>query len=202
MEKKSEELRRVWRDLPVKLTDVEWIEVAREKSAREVELREFEANQKEEAAASAAKAKEIKRAIDQLGHRVLTQSTVRPVECFERYVFGETRAKDVVEIVRVDTEEVVQRREPTQAETQRRLPGVGASALPADMAPDDPELLGEADAAAADLFEEDADASSSDSDDGEIFVDDDPSGAGDWESSPKKPKAKAKAKAKTKKGER
>lgn len=206
-EKKSEELRRVWRDLPVTLTDAEWIEVAREKAARERELREFESNQKEEAAAAAAKAKEIKRSIDQLGARVESKSAIRPVECFERYVFGESRAKDLVEIVRVDTGEVVQRREPTQAETQRRLPGVGASALPADIAPDDPELLGEADAAAADLFEEDAEASASDDseddklEDGEL-VDADP--FGDTEHDAKSlPKAKAKkGKGKAKKGKR
>lgn len=111
----------VLRELPVELADQELLEVARDKARREAALEELQASFTDVKRDWNARIEADEKVIAQLGAIVRTGQRRQPVDCFERYqTEGEHKGK--VEVVRKDTDEVVERRVADLLEARNALP--------------------------------------------------------------------------------
>lgn len=103
------------RDLPVKLGEDEVTKALRRWADRHAEL-EMVDNQKSDTVASFARRKaEIEADMKILRDECRNEERIMPVECYERFAAG------MIEIVRSDTGEVVDRRPASAAERQRDM---------------------------------------------------------------------------------
>jgi hypothetical protein len=113
--------KRVLRELPVKLTDRELLDVAKQKSDAESELEELQAEFAETKREWNARIEAIETRIARHAAEFREGTQKRPVECHERYVReGEHAGK--VETVRLDIGEVVDRRVADLLEARNALP--------------------------------------------------------------------------------
>jgi len=143
-----EVLRRLQKNLPVVLSEVDQLEVAKAKARRERELRQLEKDKSESNASFTTKIKEKEAEIEKLGDELDAEARVMAVDVFER--FSSATGSKMIETVRADTGAVVDRRAASLGELQRHLPNLSGKPMSVlgDMEPGD--LLAEAEAAGED----------------------------------------------------
>lgn len=120
------------RELPVRLTDIERLEIAEAKAKLEAELDEHRAEESDRRREASEREKEIEKRIAVMGAELRTREQRRVVICYERWEAGQ------VVIVRqdvdpVDAESVVERRAANLAEAQKVMPGAGQPAKNGDV---------------------------------------------------------------------
>lgn len=126
------------RELPVRLTDLERLELADRKAAAEEELAAHQNSMAEQRRELAKHGAAIARRIVDMGTALRERQERRVVVCYERWANGQ------IEVVRRDTDprdpaSIVDRRPATIEESQRAIAGLtGAPAAPADAEPDEP----------------------------------------------------------------
>jgi hypothetical protein len=109
------------RELPVRLTDAERLEIAEAKAMAESELDEHSATEADRRREAAKRGEEIEKRIAVMGAELRTREQRRVVLCYERWKAGQ------VEVVRRDLDprdpqSVVERRAANLAEAQRAIP--------------------------------------------------------------------------------
>jgi hypothetical protein len=131
------------RELPVRLTDLERLELADRKAAAEDELAAHQNRMAEVRRDMAKQAEAIARRIADMGTALRERQERRVVVCYERWAHGQ------IEVVRRDIDprdqaSLVDRRPATIEESQRAIAGLtGAPAAPAaDAEPDGPPAKG------------------------------------------------------------
>jgi hypothetical protein len=109
------------RELPVALTNNEFVELARYKARLELERDEAESTFAERKNEHAQRLKDLEARIGKAGAELRTGEQKRVVECVQRYVrSGEHAGK--VETVRLDTDEVVERHAADLLESRQAVP--------------------------------------------------------------------------------
>jgi len=126
------------RELPVRLTDLERLELADRKAAAEDELAAHQNRMAEVRRELAKQGGELARRIVEMGTALRERQERRVVVCYERWAHGQ------IEVVRRDVDprdpaSIVDRRPATIEESQRAIAGLtGAPAAPAaDSEPDE-----------------------------------------------------------------
>lgn len=109
------------RELPVRLTDAERLEIAEAKALAEAQLDEHSAEEADRRREATKRAEEIEKRIAVMGAELRTREQRRVVLCYERWKAGQ------VEVVRRDLDprdplSVVERRAANLAEAQRAIP--------------------------------------------------------------------------------
>jgi hypothetical protein len=127
------------RELPVRLTDLERLELADRKAAAEDELADHQTRMAEQRRELAKQGEAIARRIADMGTALRERQERRVVVCYERWANGQ------IEVVRRDVDprdaaSIVDRRPATLAESQHAIAGLtSAPAAPAaDAEPDAP----------------------------------------------------------------
>ena len=131
------------RELPVRLTDLERLELADRKAAAEDELAAHQARMAEQRRELAKQGEAIARRITEMGTALRERQERRVVVCYERWANGQ------IEVVRRDVDprdpaSIVDRRPATIEESQHAIAGLtGApAATAADAEPDEPPAKG------------------------------------------------------------
>ena len=131
------------RELPVRLTDLERLELADRKAAAEDELAAHQTRMAEVRRELAKHGEAIAKRIVEMGTALRERQERRVVVCYERWANGQ------IEVVRRDVDprdpaSIVDRRPATIEESQRAIAGLtGAlAAPPADAAPEEPPAKG------------------------------------------------------------
>lgn len=119
-------LRQGVKQLPVPLTPSEFNALAKKKARAEAELRQIEQDAADTAKSFKQRVSDVEKTIERMGAELVAESVDRAVEFVERYNFGPPTA--MIELVRLDTGAVFDRRAPSIGEMQRFLPGVGGPA--------------------------------------------------------------------------
>jgi hypothetical protein len=104
-------------DLPVRLTAAEKALKAEQLVADMHEIQDLEDQKKTATSEYSSKIKRKQEHARQLAYELKTGTELRPVECYERPVYGDM----VVELIRVDTGEVVSTRGMHPSERQRAM---------------------------------------------------------------------------------
>jgi hypothetical protein len=111
---------KLFRDLPVKLTDAEWAFYANALAVEQARRAQAEADKAESMSAFKATIDKHKAKEAELGEKVRSREETRAVECFERFDYK----RFVVDLHRDDTGELVETRQMSASERQTKLPGV------------------------------------------------------------------------------
>jgi len=126
------------RELPVRLTDLERLELADRKAAAEDELAAHQTRMAEQRRELAKHGEAIARRIADMGTALRERQERRVVVCYERWANGQ------IEVVRRDVDprdpaSIVDRRPASLEESQRVLAGLAGTAAPAaDADPEEP----------------------------------------------------------------
>jgi len=126
------------RELPVRLTDLERLELADRKAAAEDELAAHQTRMAEQRRELAKHGEAIARRITEMGTALRERQERRVVVCYERWAHGQ------IEVVRRDVDprdpaSIVDRRPASLEESQRALAGLAGAAAPAaDADPEEP----------------------------------------------------------------
>jgi hypothetical protein len=117
-------MKKIFRDLKVKLQPAEWNAIASALGAEQAKLFECEAEKAEAMTGYKKRLEAHGNKMAELGEKVRSREETRAVECFER----QDEQRFVVELYRQDTGELVETRPMTSAERhdvlQSSLPGV------------------------------------------------------------------------------
>lgn len=116
--------RGIKRVLPCKLTEEEFVEIAKKRVAREALLKQCEADLAKEQKRRKDQIAELEGEIGAMGINLHTESEDRTVLCNEIFRRGED-GTGYVHTIRLDTNEEVERRPASVSETQRYLPTDG-----------------------------------------------------------------------------
>lgn len=101
--------KKIMLELPCPITEREELDISRHKARAELELEELLAEFADVKRDWGKRVEEKEKYINQLGAVIRTGEQKRVIECFERYV-GDGEHAGKVEVVRKDTDEVIERR--------------------------------------------------------------------------------------------
>lgn len=117
--------RGIKRILPCKLTKDEFMEIAEKRVGREALLTQLEGDLQRETKKRKDQIAELEEEVAKMGRELHTKSEDRTVLCNEVFRRDEIDGTGYVHTIRLDTNEVVERRPATPVETQRYLPSDG-----------------------------------------------------------------------------
>jgi len=106
----------ITRELACELNDRDVLTIARAKAKAEAELEELQEEIDDERTAQKARLEAVEKRIEIMGAEIRTGEQRRPVPCYERFVKG------MIEVVRKDTSEVIDRRAASLVEAQKVMP--------------------------------------------------------------------------------
>lgn len=112
----------ITRELACELNDRDVLTIARAKAKAEAELEELQEEIDDERTAQKARLEAVEKRIEIMGAEIRTGEQRRPVPCYERFVSG------MIEVVRKDTSEVIDRRAASLVEAQKVMPMTDAPA--------------------------------------------------------------------------
>lgn len=112
----------ITRELACELDDRDVLTIARAKAKAEAELEELQEEIDDERTVQKARLEAVEKRIEIMGAEIRTGEQRRPVPCYERFVSG------MIEVVRKDTNEVIDRRAASLVEAQKVMPMTDAPA--------------------------------------------------------------------------